>query len=345
MNRGNFRLLLAGASATAAIALPGIASAQTGEVPIYKGEPLNQAPLRVTSWGSGEVKDATDNVYTGSDSIKLTTHGFYQGARLDLKNPVNLKVAEGQSSAYLQFVFTLPDKNGAGKMSGYPGMGGYPGMMGGKGGPGGPGGRGGYGGGYPGGKGGGGYGGAAEATAKPKPLANFRLVLVTDDGKKTEMIVPLDSARTERETWQSFSVPVSAIAGLKDTSGMLKEIQIFGDNPAVVYLGEIRVLRDETPIRVDDLEDITIAKNDTQTFTASAEAGPTPLKYEWQINGVPARDGEKQEVTTAYQVVGEGRTFKHKFVKGGDYVVTLTVSDIYGLKKPVTKKMNVHVTL
>jgi len=97
MNQGKFRLILAGATvaiALPAIALPGIASAQGGEVAIYKGEPLNQAPLRATSWGSGEVKDATDTVFTGSDSIKLTTHGFYQGARLDLKSPVNLKSAE-----------------------------------------------------------------------------------------------------------------------------------------------------------------------------------------------------------------------------------------------------------
>jgi hypothetical protein len=348
---GSIRYILPLAAAGAVLSLSAGALAQMGELPIYKGEPMNQAPIKVATWGSGEVKDATDNVFTGSDAIKLTTHGFYQGARLILPTPVNFRAVEGEQSAYLQFVFMLPDKNGAGKMSGYGGMmGGYPGMggkggRGGYGGSGGPGGPGGRGGGYPGGPGGPGGEAGSTTTVKPKALSNFRLVLVTDDGKKTEMIVPLDSARTERETWQSFSIPVAAIPGLKNTDGMVKEIQLFGDNPAVVYIGEVRVLRDETPIRVDDLDDITIAKNDTQTFTASAEAGPTPLKYEWSINGVAARDGEKQEVTTSYQVVGEGKTFKHKFVKGGDYDVTLTVSDIYGLKKPVTKKMHVHVTL
>lgn len=358
MKLGKIRRPFAGASVAAILCLPFAAYGQMAEVPIYKGEPLKQASLRATSWGSGEVKDATDNVFTGSNSIKVTTHGFYQGARLILGSPVNLKAAEGEQSAFLQFVFMLPDKAGAGRMGGPGGMmGGYGAMMGGKGG---PGGRGGYGGaGGPGGLGGrggasggqggqgGGEGGAygSAATVKPKPLANFRLVLVTTDGSKTEILVPLDSARKERETWQSFSIPIASIPLLKNTDGQVKEIDLFGDSPAVVYLGEVRVLHDETPIRVDDLDDITIAKNDTQPFIAGAEAGPTALKYEWTISGVAARDGERQEVTTAYQVVGEGKTFKHKFVKGGDYAVTLTVSDIYNLKKPVTKKMNVHVTL
>ncbi len=343
---GSTRFLLNAGAAVglAAYAIPSLA--QAGEVPIYKGEPFQQGGLQAGSWGSGEVKATTDFVYTGSNSIKVTTHGRYQGARLLLGKPTDLNSAQGEKSAYLQFIFMLPDKNGAGRMGGEGGMAGMAGMMGGRGGRGGggPGGIGGPGG--SGGRGGPGGGGEGATTlAKPKPLANFRIVFVTNDNKRTELQVPIENARPERETWQSFAIPIAAIPGLRETNGQLKEIQLFGDSPSILYLGEVRVVRDETPIRLDDLDDITIAKNDPRTFTAAAEAGPTPLRYEWAIQGIAARDGDPQEVTATYQVVGEGRTFTHKFVKSGDYVVTLTVSDLYGIKKPASKKMNVHVTL
>jgi hypothetical protein len=330
---------------TLAIAAPAMrCQAQGGATDLLKGETLQQAGISIGAWGSGEAKSSGDYVYTGSQSIKITTHGRYQGARIILDKPLDLTAEKTDKSAYLQLIYMLPDKNGAGRMGMDSGMQGMMSMMAGRmggmsGGPGGPG-----------GKGGGGYGGPGSqrgtvTTLKPKPVSNLRLVLVTSDGKRQELMLPLDSAHTEREEWKSVSVPLADIPAVRDSTGQIKEIQVFGDSPAILYLGEIRILRDETPIRVDDLEDVTIAKNDTHTFTASAEAGPTPLKYEWTIQGVKSRDGDKQEVTEAYVVNGEGHTFKHKFVKGGDYLVTLTVSDVFGIKKSGARTMNVHVTL
>lgn len=310
--------------------------AQAGEIPIYKGDKVSQAGLTLASWGSGEARESQDYAYVGNQSIKVTTHGRYQGIRLVLNNPIDLKAASTDNTAYLQFIYMLGDAAAAG-LGGSPfGPGGYGGGR--------------PGGGRPGGGEGGQFGGAREGgamkTVKPKPLANFRIVLVTSDSKKMEFILPIDTARLERDEWRSVAIPVAAITGLKDTSGQLKEIQFFGDSPAVVYLGEVRVVRDSTPIRPDDLIDQTVAKNDPVTFTASAEGGPSPLKYEWSIVGVPSKDpNEKSEVNANYQVVGEGRVFKHTFRKSGDYLITLTVTDIFGLKKPVTTKANVHVTL
>lgn len=331
------------------LALPALSirSQAQAEIPIYRGDPPAQAGIAIGSWGSGEVRSVADYTYTGSQSIKVTTHGRYQGARLVLASPIDLKSAMADKSAYLQFVYMLPDRQGAGRMGGElsgGGMGGG-GMLGRPGGPGGLG-RGGSGGlGGPTGPGGGGLGGGTTATLKPKAVANMRIVLAMADGKKTELLLPVENAHLEREEWKSLSIPVALIPGLNDSNGMLKEIQLFGDSAAILYLGQIRIFRDETPIHLDPLEDRTIPKNETQSLIGVAEGGPSPLKYEWTIQGVKARDGDPQEVTEAYKVVGEGRVFKHAFRRGGDYLVTLKVSDIYGVKKPVSTTMNIHVTL
>jgi hypothetical protein len=335
------------AAVTAIMAgVPASLSLAQAEVSIYKGETPSQVGIVLASWGSGEARESEDFAYVGNKSIKVTTHGRYQGARLVLSNGVDLKAAAADPSAYLQFIYMVGQGTGAtgggaaGDLGGpYGGGGGRPG-----------GGR--LGGGAPGGPGGGAYGGdgggggTTVKTVKPKPLANFRVVLVTTDRKKMEFMLPIDSARVERDEWRSVAIPVTSIPGIKESAGQLKEIHFFGDSFGTLYLGEVRVVRDATPIRPDDLADQTVAKNDVVTFTASAEGGPAPLKYEWNIVGVASKDpNEKSEVNAAYHVVGEGRVFKHAFRKSGDYLVTLTVTDLFGLKKAATTKANIHVTL
>src|SRR5262249_4979323 len=100
--------------------------------------------------------------------------------------------------------------------------------------------------------------------------------------------------------------------------------------------------KDETPIRVDELNERTVPVNDKVNFTASADAGVSPLKYEWDFNSSDGTD-----------VDAEGRSVTHQFrksLKDGQgntlpYVVTLRVVDPYGLKKPVTRTTKVFVTL
>jgi hypothetical protein len=110
----------------------------------------------------------------------------------------------------------------------------------------------------------------------------------------------------------------------------------------VIYLGEARVIKDETPIRVDLLPEQTVALGDNVTFIGSAEGGAAPLKFQWDFDAVDGVD-----------VDAEGRVVKHKFRKkrtdpAGNsipYTITLTVSDVYGLKKPVKTTTLVNVTL
>lgn len=328
------RLTLIGGVAVLAAGIAGSARAQApapGEIDIYTGDPVRQSGIKLSTWGSGEAVQDTDHVFIGSASIKIATHGAYQGARLELSKPVDLKAALTDKYAYLQFVVQLPNKN-AQPTFGYPGFPGFGRGMGrffgGQGrGPGG----------FPGGVGGpGGFNPSNQETGMttPKPLTQVRVVLVTTDGKQIEFYLPIDSAASGRGDWSYLAIPVSAIPGLAKTNGEIKEVRLFGDSAAVIYLGEARVVRDETPIRVDDLPEYTVAKMDVVTFTASAEAGTTPLKYQWNFDA--AHPG----------VDAEGKTVKHQYRKGQqDYTVTLTVSDVYGIKKPVTRTTTVHVTL
>lgn len=334
MRRRGTRALLIGAGAILALAGATATGAQQDRASrIYRGDLAQTEGIRLMTWGSGEVRETEEAVFIGSRSLKITTHGRYQGARIVLQTPFDLSAARNDPTTYLELTVKLVDRGTTGRPGDFGMMGGPPtnimrqfGMRGG---------RGGMMGGPPGAGGQTGTGGSNQVL-KPKPLGNLRIVLVSTDDKRVEMFLPLDSAVKVRDEWSVVAVPLTTLKGLKETSGQIKEVLVFGDNPGTLYLGAMRVVRDETPIRVDELPERTIAVNDTVTFTASATAGISPLKYEWDF-----------DATNGVDVDAEGRSVKHTFRKSreGDYVVTLTVRDLYGLKKPVTRRAKVRVTL
>lgn len=338
-----FGIWVAGMALGLAMALP--AFAQRIEIPIYKGDPSQQAGIALMPWGSGDARDSEEYIRTGSRSIRITSHGAYQGAQLLLRRPVDIKSASQDPYAYLQFVLQLPEQQTrSGLRAGLPGglppdvmlglPSGIPGVTG-RAGRTRSGGRRGrddeFGMGL-------GLGAGTQRTGvvKPKPLENIRVVLVTTDDRQIEVRLPTENARPDNTGWTSLAVPLVTIPGLKESNGQIKEIRIFGDTPCTLYLGEARVVYDETPIRVDPLAEVVVPANSTVTFTASAHAGASLLKYEWDFD----TQGE-------FQPDAEGRVVKHKYRKSRetDYIVTLRVSDIYGIKKPVMVTTKVHVTL
>jgi len=329
------KLIYGGLSLCAAAVLISASSIRAnaqGEIRVYSGEPLGNG-ISALPWGSGEAKQSEEHVLMGSNSLKIITHGRYQGARLVLASPLNVKSMLADPSAYLQFMVVLPTKESIGRMGSEYGS--MSGMMAGKlRGP-------------TSGAGGGKFGGGESGTAgsllvKPKPVSGLRLVIRTSDGKRAETVLHADTSVRVRDDWNSLAVPLVALKDLKDSNGEIKELNIFGDAPATLYLGQVRVVRDETPIRVDELSERTVPVNDTVTFTGSATAGVSPLKYEWDFNS-----------SNGVEVDAEGQTAKHKFrksLKDGNgntlpYIVTLKVVDPYGLKKPVTRTTKVFVTL
>jgi hypothetical protein len=403
-------LLLAGAGSLAL----GLLSHARADVVIYQGQPAQSSGLKLQSWGSGEAADTEEYVFTGVKSIKVKTHGRYQGARLVLSKPADVKEASSDPRMYLEMAVMVPERQttsrtgggmmgpgggmmgpglGSGGMMGPGGgrsgsssgrggmMGPGGGMMGpgggmtgpggsgrggmtgpggsGRGGMTGPGGsgRGGAGGMMgPGGSGRGGAGGdtsggamgpggsggmndtARSLLVEPKNIKSVRAVLVTTDGKQIEVTLPMEYSRANREGWRTLSVPLAALPALKNTSGEIAEIRLFGDSIGTMYVGQIRTVQDDTPIRVAELPERTVAVNDTIKFTGSAEAGVSQLKYEWTV----VKAGERPD---PLPVDAEGKTFEHKFRKSGEYEVILTVRDVYGRKKPATAVAKVRVTL
>jgi len=296
---------------------------------IYRGEPKAISGVTARAWGSGVVAEDTMMHLSGSQSIKITTHGFHQGASLVFNTPVNFASYLNNKDAYLQFAVNVRSSTTASA----GGMGGAMGMMGGGSAGGGPGGRGGRGamGQMGGGSAGGGPGGRGSATAqKARDIQNLRVQMITTKGNSTEFLLPLEYGATQ-DTWKMLTIPIAAI-GLKLDAAAIKEIRVFGDAPGVMNLGQIRTLVDATPITVERITNQTIAQGSTVTFRARASAGAVPLKFAWDFD---EKDGIQEEKV--------GRAAQFRYRKSGEYMTTITVTDVYGQRDPKTIKFKVFV--
>ncbi|MCS6776590.1 MAG: PKD domain-containing protein [Chloroherpetonaceae bacterium] len=306
-----------------------IRAGQNTGAPIYRGGPAQESGIQLASWGSGTVVEDPQRPYSGSRSLRVTTHGSYQGARMILNAPINLGAYTANKNAYLHFVFQIGDNQ---QNSGFGGSG-FP--------------RGGFGdaGGSPSIPGGGsafnpfraGYGGAMGSRAtlqKSQNIERIRLVLVTTDDRQLELLAQTEYAPALDQQWKQFAVPVSAIQGLKPGSDQIKEIRIFGDTAGTIYLGQMRVVTEVTPLTVSTISDRIVTRNSRNAYTARASAGVIPLKFSWDFD---ESDGIQEEKV--------GRNVTHVYHKSGQYVATLTVSDLYGILPPKTVKFKVTVTL
>ncbi|MER3475240.1 MAG: hypothetical protein C4335_14750 [Armatimonadota bacterium] len=178
----------------------------------------------------------------------------------------------------------------------------------------------------------GGYGGYAAPTTTTRVMKQMRVVLVTTDGKQYEAVAPFEPPLTDQEGWFPIGVALGAFKGLSPNA-QIKEIRVFGDAYGTFYVGEIRVATDPTPITGDAGEEQIVAANDLVRLEARASAGITPLKYSWDFD---ASDGIQEDAV--------GRVVTTRYRKPGEYIVTLTVTDVYGLKKPfvATTKITVN---
>ncbi|MCL5283159.1 MAG: PKD domain-containing protein [Armatimonadetes bacterium] len=294
----------------------GAANAQLAS--IYSGSGRNGG-VEVASWGSGEVAFDQNNVYTGVRSIKVTTQGMFQGARIELAEPIDLSPYIGSTSDYLDFVFRIARQNRNNRGYGFgPGgfMGGPPNTMTG------PPNFGGY------------NQNNQNQYQQNVEIKDLRYVLVTTDGKRVEGEIPIKSQRQDDQGWYNLGVPFAVMKTLA-SGDKLKEVQVFADAPGSFYLGEIHIINDTTPIHANSLDDQTEPKDSELTFRGSADDGVTPLVYSWNFGEIKGDKG----------VDAVGRRVTHIFRKSGDYTVTLTVSDLYGFKKPSVTTCRVRITL
>jgi hypothetical protein len=243
------------------------------------------------------------------------------------------RLASYDGSSYVQLAQgrRRGGRRGGGGVPGYPG--GYPGGPGGY--PGGPGG-------YPGGPGGRpGYGnpyGRVPTAPWAPPFLNTRIVLTLANGAQCDVIRPVPTSTNDDQevsnAWLPLSIPLSILkfpAGQENSP--LVSITIGGDGPGTFYIGRIRTVADTTPISVAAIDSQDIAAGDDFTLTGKASAGVTDLKFSWDFD---ASDGISEEST--------GPSVTHSYPKGGKtYTVTLTVTDVDGIKSPVVTTVPIKV--
>jgi hypothetical protein len=176
-------------------------------------------------------------------------------------------------------------------------------------------------------------------------LRELRLIIETSDGKRTETVMPLQNLRTDESGWQSLSVPLRAIAGLRETNGQIAKIGFFGDTTGVFYIGEIRTLSESGPIQgymaiqntfgsvftSRSQERLSIASGDELIFFGVAENVSTPVEYRWSFGDDPS------------QVDGMGQVVRRRFPKRGNYTVHLTIADPLGVRPPATARIQIQV--
>ena len=308
----------------------GLASAGFADATLYAGQPTENAGITLRSWGAGTIEDSTETTFVGSRSIKVLTRGMLSGGWVVFSTPIDLRADLNAPDKAMRFTLRFAGTSGG---AGGPGFGGGGGLTGEGGGPQAPGGFGG-----PGAPAGGGQ------TITPT-LRELRLIIETSDGKRTETVVPLQNLRTDESGWQSLSVPLRAIAGLRETNGQIAKIGFFGDTTGVFYIGEIRTLSESGPIpgymaiqntfgsvfTSRSQERLSIASGDELIFFGVAENVSTPVEYRWSFGDDPS------------QVDGTGQVVRRRFPKRGNYTVHLTIADPLGVRPPATAKIQIQV--
>ncbi len=321
----------------------GLAGFATADVVLYQGQTAEQAGIKLMNWGDGTIEDSTETAFSGANSLKITSRGLFSGGWLIFNNPVDLSPYLNQPHKVLRFAFRFPGTSGTG---GTPPGGFAGGPRGGFGedfgGPPGQGPRGGFGA-PPGGFGAPTGGGTTQAT--PPPLREIRVIFQTSDGKWGEFMIPLTHIRPDDRGWNSVSIPLASIPGLKETNGKISRLGFFGDAPATFYLGEIRTVSDQTALQgyivvtsafgtvytSRSTNRISVAANDELTFAGVAENTTIPVVFRWNFGGDPE------------QVDGEALALRYRFPKRGNYTVFLTVVDPTGVRSPATASITVVV--
>jgi hypothetical protein len=308
----------------------GLAGAGFADATLYAGQPTENAGITLRSWGAGTIEDSTETTFVGSRSIKVLTRGMLSGGWVVFSTPIDLRADVNAPDKAMRLTLRFAGTSGG---AGGPGFGGGGGLTGEGGGPQAPGGFG-----APGAPAGGGQ------TITPT-LRELRLVIETSDGKRTETVVPLQNLRTDESGWQSLSVPLRAIPGLRETNGQIAKIGFFGDATGVFYIGEIRTLSEGGALQgymaiqntfgsvftSRSQERLSIASGDELIFFGVAENVSTPVEYRWSFGDDPS------------QVDGTGQVVRRRFPKRGNYTVHLTIADPLGVRPPATAKIQIQV--
>ncbi len=294
--------------------LVGLVAFAMAQAPAYLYSPSRPAKdqgISLVGWGSGTIVETDEAAYEGTSSIRVSTRNFFQGGLMNYGTPVNLATAFQDPNNLLMFALKVPDVSttmsgggAGGSLAGGPVQGGDSNEGGGRAGSG---------------------GGGQAVQAAPSKFETLRVILSTTDGKKSETYLPVP-ATANAKGWMQVGLPLKAITGFAATNQIIKSIALSGNSAAAVYVGEVRIMNDSTPIYGELLVgDMNIGTGTSVNLTASGSAGATVLKYTWSVQGADA---------PAFTF--EGQSIVRSFRKPGTFKVFCTISDVYGLKKPYT---------
>ncbi|MBV9849599.1 MAG: PKD domain-containing protein [Armatimonadetes bacterium] len=284
------------------------APAGATETALYDGQAPDQAGLTLAPWGGGAVQDSTTLTLNGGHSLLVTVVDPYQGGRITFNTPADL--GDMSQTRFLQMALHFP------KVAVQPFR--RPGRFG----------RGRFG-------GAGGFGGGAPGTEEESdtPLVtSLRWVLTLADGRQAEVLRPLPENATQGQSWVNVAVPLSVLKFPAGGASPLQSLTITADGYAQISVGAIRIVSDTTPITAGAGRPQTVRRGYPVTLHATADGGASALRYTWDF-GTGGSGGEQ----------AEGQTIITQYYTAKDYTVTLTVSDVDGIKKSATSTVIVHV--
>lgn len=173
------------------------------------------------------------------------------------------------------------------------------------------------------------YGGVYKA----RQVRRLRVMLVFEGGKSIESQVDLASFRLQDDGWMIVSFPLAYLKSKLDlTDYRLERMVISGDGSEPFHVGEISITRDSTPITPDAGESKEVSRNYPIAFQGFCRAGATAVKYSWDFNDL---NGIQEEAV--------GDLVYHKFTAPGNWVVTMTASDVFGIKKSAKSTIKAKV--
>ncbi len=322
-------------STLSAFILLGFASITVAQAPLFlysPGRSVKDQAISLIGWGSGTIVETDEAAFEGTTSVRVSTRNFFQGGLMNFANPVNLSASFTDPNNLFMFALMVPDTSTT--MGGGPGSG--PGASPGRGGEGEGGPGAGAGAGIGAGVGGGGAAGTGNSASQaPDTVNTLRFIITTTDGLKSEAYIPVNTSQSGERGWRQVGLPLRAVTGFDRTNKIVQSVGISANATAAIYLGELRVLSDATPIYGETaLTDMNIGSGQTVNLTASGSGGATVLKYTWSVE---SSDG------TSFKF--EGQSIARRFRKPGTFKVFCTISDVHGLKKsystsPVTIVVN-----
>jgi hypothetical protein len=169
-------------------------------------------------------------------------------------------------------------------------------------------------------------------TALPaQPATAIHVVLTFADGTQTDVSRDVPIVQDAAD-WFTIGFPLSKLGLTAGAAPKLISLSIATDSPCLISVGRIKLVTDNTPITASTGGDKDVSVNEKMVFQTNTSAGASTLSYQWDF-----------DTTGSFIAQADGSRVTHSYDKSGTYKVTLVVTDVDGIKSPVTTSSIVHV--